>query len=278
MIIWFSGTGNSRYVAEQLAPILSQELRRMAPDITRSTLSVTDGSGMIIWICPVYSWGIPPYVSNTIRNIDIDSTFTHHLILTCGDDCGLAAEMWRKDIAKRNWNAGNAYSIQMPNNYVCMKGFDVDSQPIKDKKLSMAPKRIAEISASLANREKAEKINDVTKGNFPWIKTKIIYPWFIRHAMSPSKFHHTKNCISCGRCAAVCPTDNISLAATEPTTNTGRKRRYPIWGKSCAGCLACYHVCPRHAVMYGNKTIGKGQYLNPITHTRIEPDPYKSCL
>jgi len=31
----------------------------------------------------------------------------------------------------------------------------------------------------------------------------------------------------------------------------------------CTSCLACYHVCPQHAVQYGKKTKGKGHYFNP---------------
>lgn len=41
------------------------------------------------------------------------------------------------------------------------------------------------------------------------------------------------------------------------------KERRPVWGKNCTACLACYHVCPQHAVQYGKKTKGKGHYFNP---------------
>ena len=35
-------------------------------------------------------------------------------------------------------------------------------------------------------------------------------------------------------------------------------------GMDCTSCLACYHVCPKHAVQYGRRTKRKGQYLNPM--------------
>ena len=34
-------------------------------------------------------------------------------------------------------------------------------------------------------------------------------------------------------------------------------------GNGLTSCLACYHVCPKHAVQYGRRTKRKGQYLNP---------------
>lgn len=39
--------------------------------------------------------------------------------------------------------------------------------------------------------------------------------------------------------------------------------RKPVWGMDCTSCLACYHVCPQHAVQYGKRTKDKGQYFNP---------------
>ena len=55
-------------------------------------------------------------------------------------------------------------------------------------------------------------------------------------------------CIDCGLCEKVCPVGNITV--------TDR----PVWGGNCTQCLACYHVCPVHAVEYGKMTGKKGQY------------------
>ena len=209
MILWFSGTGNSRFVAERLAAGLGQQLRELTPDITASRLALPDGDSRIIWVCPVYSWGIPPYVRSVMRDIDISDggkPLTHHLVLTCGDDCGLASDMWRKDMRARGWTAGNAYSVIMPNNYVCMKGFNVDPKEFAEKKLAEAPRRIDSVAAGIrAHKPGDTSVDDIVRGSFAWIKTRVIYPWFIRNAMSPKPFRYTKDCISCGKCAAACP-------------------------------------------------------------------------
>lgn len=87
-------------------------------------------------------------------------------------------------------------------------------------------------------------------GGMAWLKTRLIYPWFVRHSMSPRPFRHTDACIACGACMRACPMANISADAL------GR----PVWADDCAFCLACYHACPRHAVAYGHTTDKKGQY------------------
>lgn len=276
MILWFSGTGNSRFVAESLSSQLGMPAVVLRPEITSGPIVLAADDDTVIWVCPVYSWGIPPYVRSIIKRISITTQDdrvkpVHHLVLTCGDDCGLAPEMWRRDMAARKWTAGDVYSVTMPNNYVCMSGFDVDPKQLEQQKLNAAPARIAMIADSLRdaieNPDTADRRTDVVRGRFAWIKTHIIYPWFIRHAMSPKPFRHTKACISCGKCSAVCPLHNIGMQQAPEPDRSGRRRKYPVWGDNCAGCLACYHVCPRHAVMYGKATVNKGQYFNPSVRT-----------
>ncbi|MCM1137263.1 MAG: EFR1 family ferrodoxin [Duncaniella sp.] len=260
MIIWFSGTGNSYYVASQLATHLGEKMIHMNPEVLSSGSISIESTERIIWVFPVYSWGIPPFVLNIIHKISINGikpATPHHLVLTCGDDTGLTAENWRKELRKRGWRTMSAFSVQMPNNYVCMKGFDIDSPDIVNDKLQKAPQRIAEIAKSII---KGETTTDTVKGRFAWIKSRVIYPWFVHNAMSPKAFHHTSDCISCSKCASICPLNNITMVST------GNQLKTPLWGINCAMCLGCYHICPRHAVEYGDKTKNKGQYINPEFH------------
>lgn len=273
MILWFSGTGNSRSVAERLSLELGQRMVELCPGVTSTPLSVPDDDVSVIWVFPIYSWGVPPYIRKIIREISFQMggrtvPLIHHLVVTCGDDCGLAPEMWRKEIASRGWTAGNTYSVIMPNNYVSLPGFDVDSKELESEKLAAAPARIKTIADELHSFANGDPVKDnVVRGSFAWFKTKVIYPWFVRHAMSPRSFRHTNACISCGKCAAVCPLRNIAMQPATSPDSSGRTRKYPSWGPDCAGCLACYHICPRHAVMYGKSTEKKGQYFNPFVRT-----------
>lgn len=266
MIIWFSGTGNSRAVSMQLWELLRQSMERITPELSGQTLTIPEDEKMMIWVCPVYSWGIPPFVRKIVRELKGGALdrLVHHLVLTCGDDCGRAPEMWRRDLRRRGWTAGNIYTVIMPNNYVAMKGFDVDSEEVAARKLEQAHTRVAEIAEELKAADvgmssadgNSRWTTDVVRGSFAWLKTNVVYPWFVRHAMSPKAFHVSSDCISCGECVRICPLSNIVLSSDFMR---------PEWGMNCAGCLACYHICPRHAVAYGDATAGKGQYyLNPF--------------
>ena len=143
----------------------------------------------------------------------------------------------------------------MPNNYVLFLGFDVDSKELEKKKLAEAVPALEKVSRLITGRE---TVFACKEGSLPFIKTRIINPLFNRFQMSPKHFYATDACIGCKRCEKSCPVENVTVV-------DGR----PVWGMDCTSCLACYHVCPQHAVQYGKRTKDKGQYFNPNQSTRL---------
>ena len=130
-----------------------------------------------------------------------------------------------------------------------IKGKDSIENKLEKKKLAEAVPALEKVSRLITGRE---TVFACKEGSLPFIKTRIINPLFVRYQMSPKPFHATSECIGCKRCEKSCPVGNITM-----------KERRPVWGKNCTACLACYHVCPEHAVQYGKKTKGKGHYFNP---------------
>lgn len=261
MILYFSGTGNTRHVAHKLAELLGDTARALTSDELRhpAAASLDTSDSRIVWAFPVYSWGIPPVVEEYIRNVRAASAVaeaTHHMVVTCGDDTGYTDRQWRRLMKLRGWKAGMAFSVQMPNTYVLMKGFDVDSPEVEAAKLAAAPDRLRRIASTITGGSDAIPEDErLVRGGWPWVKSAIIRPWFKRYAMSPRPFGTNGGCTSCGLCARSCPMANITMQSDA----RGEKR--PSWGPACALCLRCYHICPRRAVTYGRATDGKGQYL-----------------
>lgn len=72
--------------------------------------------------------------------------------------------------------------------------------------------------------------------------------------VNPKKWHHTENCVGCGKCVKVCPINNITLIQYNSC------KIYPKWGQDCEGCCACFHVCPKQSVQYGKITKKAKQY------------------
>lgn len=266
MIIYFSGTGNSRMAALMLRypGETVVELSNNPP----MSLSLESGE-RVIWIFPVYAWGIPRVMKRYIKKVGMNSSDNpHFMVCTCGDDVGLTHLEWRKAIRKRGWRPVGSFSVEMPNTYVLLPGFDVDSPLKEEEKLSKAPARIRAIARAIRHEA---RVVDVVRGSVPWIKSHILRPLFLLFLMSPKPFHQTDRCVGCGLCASHCPMRNITMTRSEshgPNSKTLRGS-VPVWGRDCAMCLECYHVCPHHAVAYGNATSKKGQYSGPAGVKKI---------
>lgn len=257
MIVYFSGTGNSRAVAQRLGSLLCDSLYEISgvaaarPEAVEP-LSLNSGEGRVVWVFPTYSWGVPPVVARFIREVRADATVAgavHWMVTSCGDDAGRIDDVFRRLISARGWTVAKAaFSVIMPNTYTLMKGFDVDSPEVAASKLEAMPDAVSRIAAIIDGRAEARTL--LRRGAFSWIKTAVIYPWFRKFAMSPRPFHTTGACTACGLCSRKCPLMNIEMAADGP-----------LWHDNCAMCLRCYHICPCHAVAYGKSTDGKGQYI-----------------
>lgn len=254
MVYYFSGTGNSTFVATTLANFLGLTLK-FIPEIEPEKEPLPEER--ILMVFPVYSWGVPPLVSKFISDLPIEFwqkvkelDLPVDCVMTCGDEVALAPEMIKRDFRKVGISLNSIWSVIMPNNYVLLPGFDVDPKELEQKKLDASEGRILEIAQSLARGDKRE---DVTRGNIPWLKSKIVFPLFKKWGIFPKQWHYRDVCISCGKCAKICPMLNVTMIDN-----------HPKWGSKCCSCLACYHVCPVHAVEYGKETGKKGQYLFPI--------------
>lgn len=261
MIIYFSGTGNSRLVAEELHrhyhpdDTLRKKLYPLEGDRLlhphRQLLEAADNE-LVIWVFPVYSWGVPPVVLRFVDKVRFKGAekARHNMVCTCGDDVGRTDDQWRKHLGRRGWTPRGAFSVTMPNTYVCMKGFDTDPADIEAGKLAAMPKRLERIIREI---DRGFADGDLVRGSWAWWKTNLVYPLFRAFKMSPLPFKaDPAKCTSCGLCARNCPMLNIKLADG-----------HPQWGPACTMCLRCYHYCPVNAISYGKETAGKGQYRAP---------------
>ncbi len=253
MIFWFSGTGNSLWTAQLLASILNDRLIDLTHahlnDCRDYTLQRGESLG---WVFPVHAWGPPRLVLDFARRIKLDgyTPGTHcWMAATCGDDVGLTVPIMRRALGDIHLNA--AFSVQMPNTYVCLPGFDVDPVDLQQRKLNAARPRIDAIALAIAERR---NVTDVVTGRAPWLKSRILRPLFNATCTRDSNFSTGNDCLKCGLCLRNCPTGNISADSNG----------LPQWNGHCTTCLRCLHVCPQHAIQKGAHTASKGRYHHKV--------------
>lgn len=253
MIFYFSGTGNTRWAARQIAEITGERLLSIAGEAD-GDCRYTLAEGERIGFCfPVHGWQPPAIVRNFISKCKFDNAKGHFCfaLCTCGDNIGRTMEMLAADLHKVGIQADSVFSLAMPNTYVCLPFMNTDRPDVERKKIADAGSAIVEIAQAIKEHHKG--VCSTVKGPVPYLLSNVIGRYFNSRMITDRPFRvDSSACIRCGRCAAACPTGNIS----------GGAGNLPVWHDDghCTCCMACYHHCPAHAISYGRSTRHKGQY------------------
>lgn len=253
MIFYFSGTGNTRWAADTIARKTGERLV-FIPEETRGDCHYTLSEGERIGFCfPVHGWQPPGIVRRFISRLTIANAAGHYCfaVCTCGDNIGETMTILNKDLSKRGLRTDSAFSIIMPETYVCLPFMYTDTKEREREKIETAEKELDGISEAIIRR--ATGVEQLVKGATPGLYSYVIGEWFNKRMITDRPFNVDENkCVKCGICAGTCPVDNI----------IGGKGSVPEWrhGGECTCCLACYHHCPVHAINYGKRTRKRGQY------------------
>ena len=89
MILYFSGTGNSRYAAELLSEQLNEELLDLGKRIKSGEKSPIFSTGPWDFVSPTYGWQLP-HIFEEYLGAD-ESCWGYkraYFVLTCGSDIG----------------------------------------------------------------------------------------------------------------------------------------------------------------------------------------------
>jgi len=256
MILYFSGTGNSLWVAEELGKAFNESLISIS-----SALKIPEDeiiyhlqpAEKIFFVFPVHSWGPAVLVRRFIDRLRLEgySNQAVYSVCTCGDECGYTEDILEQWLKRKNIKLTGSYSVVMPNNYILLPGFDVDTEEVEKEKLQKAPAAVELIVQDIRTISESRLYK---VGGLPFLKSRMIYPLFARFALRNNSFYATDACISCGICVKSCPTGTIQM----------QKGEKPVWRKdSCVQCVACIHFCPERAIEYGNISRKKGRYHHP---------------
>lgn len=247
MIFYYSGCGNSRFIAQSLADSLGEKMV-FIPDLQRQGFSEYEaGEGESVgFVFPVYAWGAPKLVEDFVLSVHwkVNSAYVW-FACTAGDEMGYTHRDFKKTLAQAGLALKGTFFFQMPETYLCMPGFHLDTPENAEKKISAARAKLPWAAEQIASR--AEVVDQLV-GPMPGLKSTVIRPGFNRY-MSDKGYRVTDACTGCGICEKKCPLKNISL-----------ENGHPVWHGNCTQCMACYHYCPQNAIHYGSCTKGKGQY------------------
>ena len=241
MIFYFSCTGNSRWVAEQIALGTNDKLTNIDELIKKgenpSDIIINDDRIGIVF--PTHCWRAPKPVVDFVKRLSVPKGVFRYAVATCGDNMGKGMRLFSKA-----FHPDSAWTVQMPNTYIPM--FNLDTDEVAQKKIDDAHARIAEIVDAVCQCWSTWSIKE---GGFPRFKSYAIYPSFVKGYKHTERFHLSGNCVECGKCAEACPMENVKIEGGKPS-----------WSNHCIQCMACVHICPQKVIQYGKGTEKRGRY------------------
>ena len=245
-LYYYTGTGNSLWIARQLAERLQGDTDLISlgngysmPDVSCERVGI---------IFPVHIWGVPRRVAEFVEELTVHpECYIFALAVNAGQVAATLVQL-KKRLAARGILLGSGFDLKMPSNYIPWGGAQPEEK--QEELFAQAEKKLDQIAETVQLRQN----EPVEKG--PWWQNlffSFANKMTFAHVPKLDKdFWTEKNCNGCGLCTRVCSAGNIRMAAGKP-----------VWQHRCEQCLACLQWCPQEAIQYAKKTAGKKRYHHP---------------
>ena len=248
MILYYTGTGNSEYVAKRLAELIGDSVENLLERLRAKDHSAISSEKPYIFVSPTYCWQLPHIVRDWIESTEFSGNKSAYFVLTCGGSIGNAGKYAQRLCDKKGFKYMGCAKVVMPENYIAMF-----NAPRENEALEIIEKAQSTIEAVANYIKNGDQIPAKRAGvRERIISSSFFNDGFYKAFVHSDKYYTTDACIGCGRCVSVCPLNSIELADGKPK-----------WNGACTHCMACICHCPTEAIEYGNKSQKKPRYKCP---------------
>lgn len=244
MILYFSGTGNSKYIAERLADALKDTLLRLNSRIQTGDTSALDTGERLVIVTPTYAWRIPRLVQDHLLHTPLHGAKRAWFVMTCGSEIGNADKYNRQLCRAKGIDAMGTAQIVMPENYIALF-----RAPQPDEARQIVARAQPDIARAIAAIQKNQCFPPPRNTLYDRFMSGPVNPVFYSCIVKSKAFTVSDACTGCGQCVQRCPANNITLQSGKP-----------VWGGECTHCMACICYCPAAAIEYGKKSVGQPRY------------------
>lgn len=246
MVLYFSATGNTEYVARELARRLNDECVDLLPRVRSGDHTPLHSDRPFVICAPIYVCEMPRFLSQYLKQQPFSGNRQVYCVFTSGGYCGIAGPLARSIFRKKHMNYRGHAEITMPRNYVANDSYPMLPPEQVEERIRNAQPQIAQTAALIHSGQKLRSRHVFL---FESLITLPFNPVWCKYKLTAKAFYATDQCVGCGKCASLCPLNNITV-----------KDCKPIWGDQCTHCMACIANCPTEAIEYGTLTQGKERY------------------
>lgn len=253
-IYYFSGSGNSLYIARELHKIFpDSNLIPMLSVINLNKIEVTGES--VGFVFPIHAFTLPIPVKSFLEKATfISASYIFAVATRGGSPCNVFEDM-NSLLKKKGKALDSHFFIDMPNNFTHVAETPTEEEIIKLNALAL--KKLETIKDIVSSKRRYQE----NKLNKSFFRKQILFPTLsvilqkTRYLNTDKKFYVDNGCTGCGLCEKICLSNRIEIYSGKPH-----------WKKdsSCIFCLACLNYCPHKAIeIRGSKSAVKGRYHHP---------------
>ena len=244
MILYFTGTGNSCFVARKLAEE-GEEIISIVEALRSKAFHYTLKEGEKLgFVFPVYFYTVSDPVLELVRNLAVENAGFVYAVIPCGASIGAAGGFLKSELKKRGLELQRVDALVVPDGALIF--YDIDPPEKMKQQLEAAARELVSIKQAIDRREGNRIKESPVAGRIGLAAY---------HAcMSTKAFYADEKCIGCGKCTSICPSGAIEMVGGRPAWTKGK----------CLKCCGCINRCPVSAIQYGKKTASRGRYVNPV--------------
>lgn len=247
MVLYFSATGNSEFVARYISEKTDDKLICLNDYLREDEECSFRSETPFIFVAPIYAWRFPMIIEKLIREAKLSGNRRIYFIGTMESQCGDCGKYLKLIADKKKMEFMGFEAVAMPSNYIIggeLPSSD-DAIEIIKKSVPKLDKICENINAGLGIAfDKGQLLGSVCSG--------LINDAFNKIFISSKAYSVSDDCVSCGHCIDICPVHNIFF-------DDGK----PVFYNDCIGCYACINRCPSEAINIGSRTVGRRRYVCP---------------
>lgn len=246
MVLYFSATGNTEFIAKEIATRLDDECINILDDIKADSLIPISSSKPYIICAPVYVCEMPRFMAKYLKRQLFVGSEDVYFIFTSGGYAGISGVLSKAMFKKKGMNYKGHAEITMPRNYVANDHYPMLEKEAVEERIKNAYYQLDDIVNKIKNKE------ELTSRHVQLWETLVTVPFnpiWCKLKLKDKDFHVNDKCIGCNKCEKNCPLNNIKM-----------KDKKPTWNGNCSHCMACIGNCPVEAIGYSNMTDLKKPY------------------
>ena len=246
MVLYFSATGNTEFIAKEIAKRVDDECVNLLDRVKKQDYSPVHSDKPFIICAPVYVCEIPRFVAGYLKKLTCTGSRDVYFILTSGGYCGPSGYLLKRIFRAKKMNCHGHAEFKMPRNYVASDDYPMLGKEEVEERIIASYKQLDKVTSDILEHKK------LTARHVFMLETLITVPFnpvWCKYKLKAKDFHTENSCINCRKCEKLCPLNNIKITDNKP-----------VWGNNCTHCMACIANCPVNAIQYGNVTQKKEPY------------------